>query len=232
MCDGFGGFSEAGVGFLGDLQRNNDREWFNANKAVFKTELEAPAKAFMGALVEALQPVAGMTLEGKLFRMQRDVRFSKDKTPYNAHVRIAVGPSSQVSGMVGDLPRYFFSLEPEGIALGLGVFEFTREGLATYRAAVADDAAGEKLVATAAQLVKAGYSLNEPDLKRAPSGFDADGARSEFLRRKGLSVWHEEPISPLVRRPDLLTHTLAHLSAMQPLAGWITARISGPASET
>jgi uncharacterized protein (TIGR02453 family) len=225
MAARFSGFPEAGVRFLADLERNNDRAWFNANKAVFKTEVEGPAKAFAEALAEALHPVAGRPLAGKLFRMHRDTRFSKDKTPYNAHVRIAIGPAEQLSGMVGDLPRYFFSLEPTRVALGLGVFEFSKAGLEAYRASVHDDVAGEELAGVAARLEGAGYRLGEAVLKRVPAGFDQLHPRASLLRRKGLSLWHEEPVSEAVGSAELLARTLANFSAMQPLSDWISRRV-------
>lgn len=231
MAAGFSGFPETGVRFLADLERNNDRAWFNANKTVYKTEVEAPAKAFLDALAEALQPVAGAPLAGKLFRIHRDTRFSKDKTPYNAHVRLSLGPDPQVSGFVGDVPRYFFSLEPARVALGLGVFEFSKQGLEAYRAAVDDGPAGEELSAIAMRMVGAGYRLGEAALKRVPQGFAPDHPRADLLRCKGLSVWHEEPLTPAVNTAEFLHRCVAHFSAMQPVANWISKQVLARAAD-
>ena len=74
--------------FLRDLRANNDRDWFNAHKATYERVYKAPAEAFVAELRPRLEALAGVTLGGKVFRIHRDVRFSKDKSPYNTHLHI------------------------------------------------------------------------------------------------------------------------------------------------
>ena len=103
----FQGFHQDGWQFLIELQHNNNREWFESQKDRFKNQLETPAKAFMDSMIGAMAPEFG-ALMGKVFRIYRDVRFSKDKTPYNTHVRIAFSTAEE-KGHCGLNPAYFFS---------------------------------------------------------------------------------------------------------------------------
>lgn len=86
----FSGFPPETFAFLADLARNNNKPWFDRNKDRYKEYVEAPAHAFMDALEWELEekfPDIGKT-HGKLFRIYRDTRFSKDKTPYKTHIGI------------------------------------------------------------------------------------------------------------------------------------------------
>ena len=85
----FDGFPKAGTKFLKDLEKNNNREWFEENKPIYKTKLETPAKAFKDGMCEALGELTGSLMGGKIYRFYRDVRFSKDKTPYHTHIRMS-----------------------------------------------------------------------------------------------------------------------------------------------
>ncbi|MEQ9315363.1 MAG: DUF2461 family protein, partial [Henriciella sp.] len=84
--------------FLKTLAANNDRDWFNAHKAERDAAFTRPAAAFADAMAGEFKRLTGHDYSHKIFRLPRDVRFSKDKTPYNTHLRIAWAPDCGTSG--------------------------------------------------------------------------------------------------------------------------------------
>src|SRR4051794_41802538 len=86
---GFPGFPPAAQAFLAGLREHNDRDWFNAHKATYESAVKGPAEALLAYLEPELAALTGGPVSGKIFRIHRDVRFSKDKRPYNAHLHIA-----------------------------------------------------------------------------------------------------------------------------------------------
>ena len=85
----FQGFPKEGLKFLANLKRNNKREWFTKHKPLYQETVEAPAKAFAFEMEELLATLTKRPMSGKVFRIYRDVRFSKDKTPYNTHIHMS-----------------------------------------------------------------------------------------------------------------------------------------------
>jgi len=216
----FNGFPQEGIAFLAGLRNNNEREWFNARKAIFKTALEEPAKAFVSELCERLPALSGEPVAGKIFRIYRDVRFSKDKTPYNPHIRIGfVGQGT--AGRAID-PSFYFSLEPDKVIFGTGCLEFSKPGLEIYRHAVANSDVGATLEDLLANLTKSGLALDEPALKKVPRGFDADHPQADLLKHKGVTVWRETGITDDLSSPAFADAAIKQFKAMLPLYSWLT----------
>ncbi len=220
----FDGFSKETTTFLSDLARNNDRTWFTANKDRYKTSVEGPAQEFLEALVPRLSDLVEQPMGGKIFRIYRDVRFSKDKTPYTAHVRVLVHGSEVESGSCGLKPAFYFSLEPDKVIVGTGSREFPKPALVAYRAAVDDSTTGEALVKLLKKYPeKDGFSIDAPALKRVPSGFDPDHPREALLRHKTFTVWREESLSPVLYSPKAMTHVIRHYRKLKPVFDWLDA---------
>ncbi|MEM7589506.1 MAG: DUF2461 domain-containing protein [Myxococcota bacterium] len=217
----FQGFSKQSIAFLRDLEAHNNREWFEANKDRYKQHIEAPSKQFLQEILQQLPRIAGKPLCGKIFRIYRDVRFSKDKTPYNAYVRMLFRCAHTEKIDCGSAPAFYFSLQPEKVLLGVGVFEFSKTALNVYRQAVTSDVNGKKIdKILAACASKKGFYTNEPQLKRVPSGYDKDHPRAQLLRRKGLTIWHEsKPNTVLATRS--VDNCLALYKEMQPVYQWM-----------
>ena len=218
----FDGFPEETVAFLAGLAMHNDRVWFTAHKSDYKTHVEAPAKAFLESMSGILSDLVGQELGGKVFRIHRDVRFSKDKTPYNTHVRMAFFPNVVSKGSCGLKPSFFFSLEPDKVIAGAGSMDFPNEVLEAYRAAV--DA--EKTGASLATLLKKypekdGFRMDDPALKRVPKGFDPEHPRASLLRRKSLAIWHEEALPDVLHTKKAVNHLLGRYKKLKPLYDWL-----------
>lgn len=215
----FQGFPKEGTAFLQDLKNNNNREWFQENKSTYKEMLETPAKAFQEAMTVELGELIGQPLRGKIYRIYRDVRFSKDKTPYNTHVRMSFMPESKKDSAAN--PAFHFSLEPDKLIIGLGCFEFQKDVLASYRQMVANDKTGSALAMIVAEMEQQSIRIDGPQYKRVPSGFDPDHPRSDLLRRKGLSAWHDAPLPEAIHGPDAVRLCVEQYRTMLPVYDWL-----------
>ena len=122
-------FSTQTLAFLAELQAHNDRDWFNAQRDRYEAHVLHPSRAFIAEVSDRLSAKLGRPVEGRLYRMARDLRFSKDKTPYNVHVHIGFIEAGPAIWMVG--------FEPGRFALGYGAFTFQPEPLSRWRAAAA-----------------------------------------------------------------------------------------------
>lgn len=173
------------VDFLGRLGANNDRQWFEAHRADYETHVKRPGEAFAQALASQLDAATGEAHEYRIFRIHRDVRFSKDKRPYNAHLHISFSPEG---GCKEGGPAWMFGLDPGGLTLGAGIFAFSAPRLDNWRALVAAPegaSVAELIDGLHAEKVRVG----KPELKRVPAPYPADHPRADLLRRKGLTAW-------------------------------------------
>ena len=178
------GISPDTIAFLSDLKQNNTREWFQTNKARYDAHVKEPAKQLAAELCNRLDEMTGRAHKPKIFRMNRDLRFSKDKTPYNTHVHLSWSPTKGGN----TLAAWMLGISPDYSTVGCGVFEFSKGDLIAFRDRIAG-ADGAKLEKLVGQLAADGVRIDEPVLKRVPAGYDADGPWAEHLRRKGLMGW-------------------------------------------
>ncbi len=181
-------FQQSTLDFLSELQDNNNREWFTENKKRYKAEVEQPGKSFYQSVSTELEKHFAAPFSGKVFRIYRDVRFSKDKTPYNTHIRMAWW--SQAEPLIN--PGFYLSLEANNISVGAGRFEFEKPALEVYRNAVVDDNSGQQLSQILQKAHQSNLQLREPDLKKVPPGFDPKGPRAELLKYKGIHLWVDD----------------------------------------
>lgn len=205
------------VKFLCDLKSNNNREWFAEHKAEYEAALKSPAQAFCALMTEELNQLTGMSHKSKTFRIHRDLRFSKDKTPYNTHLHISFHPEA-ASNPAG----WFFGLEPDRLVLGAGVFAFGKSDLDVFRKRIDDDD-GKKLVTLLGKLGKQGVELHEPELKRVPSPYPADHSRADLLRHKGLTVWQNLMDTKAASRSDIIQKCRSSFATFKPMFDWLTA---------
>lgn len=174
-------FTENTLRFLEDLGDNNQRDWFEANRVRYERDVKKPSEEFATALAHRLGINYGVKTKPKVFRIHRDIRFSKDKTPYNAHIHIAIQDGD--SGF-----SWMFGLEPKRVDLGYGKFQFSETELSKWRESVASPF-GEGLEGA---LEKDAFRLSEPALKRVPSPYPQDHPRGALLRHKGFCVWADD----------------------------------------
>ena len=219
MADaGFSGFPKEAVKFLSDLKANNTRDWFTANKATYESAIKGPAAEFCEAMSGKLEKLTGTPCKSKVFRIHRDLRFSKDKTPYNAHLHISFTPETGQASP----PCWFFGLEPTRIVLGAGTFGFDKSALEAFRERV-DGPDGKKLAKLLEKLGAQGARIGEPDLKRVPSGYAQDHPRADLLRRKGLSAWLDTEDTKTASSPDFVATCQVKFKTLRPIYDWLIA---------
>ena len=204
----FTGFPEAALDFYDDLEIDNSKYFWEQHKGTYKTAVAEP----MAALTEALADEFGAA---KLFRPYRDVRFSKDKTPYKTHQ----GAFAAVSAATG----YYIQIGAPGVRVGAGFYEATPARLAEIRKAIDHDRHGPELVRTVRKLTKAGWEVDGQRLKTAPRGYDADHPRIEWLRHKSLFVGKDYGFDEVIHTPDLVDRVRKDWRATKPLVEWIAA---------
>ena len=166
--------------FLRTLAANNSRDWFQANKATYDAQLKAPALALLDDLAAPLAELTGENITTKLFRPNRDVRFSKDKTPYTTHLHMMW----QVEAEAPQNPVFFFGIGLDYVTIGAGMMGFDKPVLANWRKMV--DLDTDRIMGIVGKVEAQGYSLREPALQRVPAPFGQDHKAALLLRMKGL----------------------------------------------
>lgn len=223
----FSGFPKAGVQFLADLASNNKRVWFQANKKIFQEQLQQPAQHFVLDLGVRLQEISpGISYDtrtngsGSLMRIYRDIRFSKDKTPYKTNISMVFweGPGKKLAN-----PGFFIRFEPSGGGIYVGQHVFDKAKLSVYRDAVTDDQLGPELEEALAQVNAVGsYEVGGEHYKRVPRGYDPEHPRAAYLKYNGL--WAVNPTA--VQEADLYQSELVdicfeHCRRMDPIQRWL-----------
>jgi uncharacterized protein (TIGR02453 family) len=225
----FTGFSKDTVAFLRELEKNNTKIFFDANKARFEKVWVEPASELVMAVGPALQKRApAISFEprigGSLMRMNRDVRFSKDKSPYKTHLDLFFWEGDEKGW---GRPGFFFRLTTKQLMVGAGVHMLDKDGLAKYRAAVADErgVALAKLVTKLRELE--GVVVGHEGYKKVPKGFDPAHPRAELLRFDALYAAYETPVPAELTSPAFSKLVLSRFEAASPLRTWLSDVLAG-----
>lgn len=166
--------------FFSELSTNNSREWFEPRKALYTNEIKEPALRFADLVSQDLEAATKTIHTAKLFRIYRDVRFSKDKAPYNAHLHMIWSPS----GTASTAPMWFFGSDPKGIVFMMGYPTLKGDELARYRGMI--DQIGPDITKATQSAGASLTSWGSDPLKRVPKPYAADHPSGDLLRRKGL----------------------------------------------
>ena len=205
-------------GFVKRLAGNNTRDWFQAHKAKYDAKLRDPAKALLDEMSPRITEITGYAVTSKLFRANRDVRFSKDKTPYNTHLHMMW---SLQSGARQD-PVLFFGINATEVTVGAGMMEFSKDVQADWRKMV--DLDGGHIASKIASVTNNGYEVWKPKLKRVPAPFDKDHPHGDLLRQKGLVIAGHPDMSG-----DLPTRLNAAFTDLWPVADMLIGVAEAPA---
>jgi uncharacterized protein (TIGR02453 family) len=181
--DGFTAMVDEARAFFTELDANNTKEWFEPRKTHYQTQIRQPAELLCELVGAEITRLTGKGHSGKVLRIYRDVRFSKDKRPYNPHLHMVwwqgAGKNDGEAGYA-----WFFACSPTQFALNMGTPSFKGEGLLAWRKLV--DAHGEELDEAIADT---GYGLSdwgEAPLKKVPAPYDADHPHADLIRRRSL----------------------------------------------
>ena len=165
--------------FYSALSQNNTRDWWQENRAAYDDVLKPAALALLDQLAPDVAKLSGFEVKTKLFRPHRDVRFSKDKTPYQEHLHMMWMP--QTPG--AQSPVYFFGIGIDYVTAGGGIMGFDKDVMMNWRTFV--DLDQKRVGGILHDLQEHRFGLREPALKRVPSPFAADHPMGDLLRMKG-----------------------------------------------
>jgi uncharacterized protein (TIGR02453 family) len=222
-------FTAGTLKFLRELAANNEREWFGANKDRFQAVVQEPALQFISDFGKPLAKISKHFVAdprpqgGSLFRIYRDTRFSKDKTPYKTHVAMRFGHEAG-----GDVhaPGFYLHVEPANSYAGVGLWRPEAADARRIRQAIVDEpdrwkkAAHSKAFATA--FTKDGESLARP-----PQGFDPDHPLVEDLQRKDF-IGGARLTDRQVTGDSLLEDFTAMSKAASPFVRFLTEAVGLP----
>lgn len=214
-ANAFKGWTDEALTFFGDLEANNNKPFWLEHKAVYDEQVRAPMEAFGEIVADDFGPL-------RLFRPNRDVRFSKDKSPY----KTALGAATEDEGGWS----FYVQISAEGLFAGSGAYHMARDQLERFRSAVDDDTTGPPLAAMLEPLRKKGFGFGGNELKTAPRGYPRDHPRIALLRLKGITVHRMfEPAAWLHTRAAAKKVTDVWLAA-KPITEWWSTNV-GPSTE-
>ncbi len=180
--DGFTQMIDEATAFFTDLAKNNRKDWFDPRKDHYTQAIKKPAEFFTSLMEEEIAKLLGRPVKGKLFRIYRDVRFSKDKTPYNTHLHILWSGT----GDAPLTPGVFFAAELDGLWAGYGIPGAKGEALTRLRAFIdAQSDALDSAIATSGMTLS---TWGPEPLKRVPAPYDQDHPQATLLKRKNLII--------------------------------------------
>jgi uncharacterized protein (TIGR02453 family) len=207
--------------FLRELDANNDREWFQANRERYEDEVREPALEFIRSFAPHLEKISPYLVAndkkvgGSLMRIHRDVRFSKSKLPYKTNVGIQF---RHVEGKDVHAPGLYFHVDPKEIFLGVGMWHPASEALQAVRQAIVDDPRLWKRVRDGKRF-RGAWRLGGASLKRPPRGYPADHTMVEDLRRTDHIAFCSLAKSDL-RRPDHVSWIAGRFRVTRDYLGW------------
>jgi uncharacterized protein (TIGR02453 family) len=199
--------------FLRELEANNDRDWFKANRPRYDAYLVEPARELAAGLAHLG--------ESHMFRPYNDTRFHM-RPPIKEHLAIAIGR--------WDPGGYYVELSLDGLLVGAGLHHPGADQLVRFRAAMDDGRRGATFERAIGAAYRAGLSLAEPGLKRAPRGFSPDHPRIDRLRLKELTVGRRHPLEPWLHEPACDELIRTELEAGRPLVAWLRKHV-GPSEQ-
>lgn len=223
----FKGFDKALIGFLKGLEANNEKAWMEAHRADYETHFKERGRDFLAALAPRLGDVAeDLIVDPKIgrsiHRINRDTRFSKDKTPYRPYLHIVAWRGAKPSVGSG----FHFVVSPKSLGYGVGMWGFQPQALDAYREAVAQPAKANALADAIERATEADdMVLDPPALKRVPQGFDPDAPHAGLLKHKGIVVRGSGPIPDALYGPEIVDLTIERFRELAPVHDWLVEHV-------
>ena len=219
----FEGFSAEALRFLRRLRRNNRKDWFERNRAVYETAVRDPMRALVEEMDVRLARIAPELMgdpRRSVFRIHRDVRFSRDKTPYKTACAASVGP-------------FYVQVSADGLLVAGGGYRWAPDQIARFRTAVDDERRGEDLAArlgtlTATMIEGAAPTVAGDLLATRPRGIAPDHPRLELLRHRSLYAHRGWEPDDVLHEPRAAQRVAEVWRATRPLTDWIDDHVGAP----
>jgi uncharacterized protein (TIGR02453 family) len=210
----FRGWPAEALAFYRGLEVDNSKAYWTAHKASYDDDVRRP-------MTELCAELEGDYGSFHVFRPNRDVRFSRDKSPY----KTAIGAVTEGTG--GE--AYYVQISAEGLFAASGYYHLAVDQLARYRVAVDDTRSGRALERALADVSRQGYQISGQSLKTSPRGFARDHPRVELLRHKGVTVGRSYPPARWLSTSACLTHITDVWSAAATVNRWLNRHV-GPST--
>jgi len=213
--------------FLSKLSRNNTRDWFEANRDLYNSAFLEPCTQFvveMGDKLLDIDPdiVAIPKIDKSIFRLHRDVRFSKDKTPYKTNAGLYFW-NGKVKKM--EASGFYFHLEPKLFGVGLGMYMFPPHFLKKYRDVVSTPASSKELHRIVRSLEKKGYSIGGQKFKKTPKDYDPNIQYPGYLLFEGIYAWYESSDFKELEKGKVVNRVFKIFKDMLPLHKWLVKKV-------
>ena len=221
-------FPEATRQFLAGIAANNEKAWFEENRALYEAGYVEAGKAFVTAIAPRLTAIspgvhAEPRINGSIMRVNRDVRFSKDKRPYKTHLDFWFWHGEKKGWAC---PGFYLRVTPEAVFIGTGMHGFDKETLDSFRHSVVLPRSGKALVEAVESVKVAGpYAIGEQTRKRPPKGFETEPERAPFLLFEGLTATIELP-GETAFSPGFVDLAADHFAATWPVGQWLLKELS------
>lgn len=218
----FRGFPEQTFAFLFGISAHNDKAWFDAHRADYDAHYVGAAREFVAAVGPCLTEISpgvrhDPKVNGSISRINRDVRFSRDKRPYKDHIDIWFWHGDKRSW---DCPGFYLRLSAETVTIGTGMYMFPRDMLRRYRERVADEKAAETIRSIVESIAASGpYQIGGRTRKSPPRGMPAEGASKEMLHYESLGATLEWD-NGIARDPGFVDFCLGHWRKCWPVGKW------------
>ncbi len=230
MAD-FHGFSRAAQRFFRDLGKNNNKAWFERNRPIYEEAVREPLKGLVEALdvrLGAFAPEITGDPKRSLFRINRDIRFSKDKSPYKTnagcwlyHRGAGRGVGQEAEGGAG----YYFHLDGRSSFIAGGIWMPSRPGLNKLRDTITKDGAAlRKILGAPAFKRRFGNLHEESRLTRVPRGYSPDHPAADLLRYQSFTVGRDVKASEL-KTAKLVDRLAADMKVMLPFVRWLNKAV-------
>ena len=211
----FRGWPDSALEFYRDLEQDNTRAFWLAHKDTYERDVKAPFEALSELVADEFGAL-------RVFRPNRDVRFSKDKSPYKTRCyAITEGEGGE---------SYYLEVSASGLVVATGYWMMANDQLDRYRRAVDDDYAGRELERIMADLAAQELRNEAPGLKTAPRGYPRDHPRIALLRQKSVAVMRRFPPTRWLGTPAAADPIVEVWRAGGPMNAWL-AEYVGPSTE-
>lgn len=230
MADGFNGFGRDFFAFFRELKANNERGWFEANKQRFRDQVQAPMSAFIEAMAPRLAKISkDFTADprpngGSMFRVYRDVRFSKDKRPYKEH---AACHFRHRFGKDAHAPGFYMHFAPDEVFFGGGMWLPPSDALAKIRGAIAAKPAAWKKMLGDAKFAARFGGVGGEALSRPPRGFDPAHPFIDDIKKKSFFAMGEGSVKS-AQSPKLVDEVTETFRAASPLMKFLCNALDVP----
>ena len=202
----FAGWPVDAVEFYEGLEADNTKAYWQDHRSTYE-------RCVLGPMQELLAELANDFGPGRVFRPYRDVRFSKDKTPYKLNC-------------AAEMQSGYIAFSADGLFVGSGLYQPDPDALQRFRAAVDDGKSGSELASIVAVLRKEGYGVGASEvLKTSPKGYSIDHPRIELLNHKGIVMSKSWPVGPWLGTKKAKDRVIAALEAARPLNLWLARNV-------